>query len=252
MRAAPVLLLAVLTTAAVSAAAEWDKPFTQWSDKDVEKLLSDSPWAGKASLTHEREGANLGPVPEWKLIVSVRSALPVRQALVRQALGAGVAPPPEADAFLANAPIRYVLAIGGIARSFQTQLTKSAQAAVLKPKNREGMSATDASVLLVDKDGKQVQQPAKPQQAPPKPQGAASGPQTLLVSQRGGGFGGSGFGGFGPDTSGITAMLIVEFPKTNPLTLDDDEVELSTVIGGYKVKKIFKLKDMRFQGSLAF
>ena len=121
MRAASVLLLAALTAAVLSAAAEWDKPFTEWSDKDVEKLLNESPWAGKATLTHEREGASLGPVPEWKLIVSIRSALPIRQALVRQALGAGVAPPPDVQAFLANAPIRYVLAIGGIARSFQTQ-----------------------------------------------------------------------------------------------------------------------------------
>jgi hypothetical protein len=238
----------VLTAAVVSAAAAWDKPFTEWSDRDVEKVLNDSPWAGKASLTHEREGGSNAPVPDWKLIVSVRSALPVRQALVRQALGAKVAPPPEAQAYLTNPPARYALAIGNIARSFQTQLTKSAQMATLKPKHREPMTATDASVLLIDKDGKQVQQPARGRQG-------AAGPamQTIFVAQGGGGFGGGGFGGFGgPDKSGVTAMLIVEFPKTPPLTADDDEVELSTVIGGYRIKKVFKLKDMSFQGGLAF
>ena len=52
-----------LLAAVASAAAVWDtKPFMEWSDKDMEKLLTDSPWAGKATLTHEREGANLGPV----------------------------------------------------------------------------------------------------------------------------------------------------------------------------------------------
>ena len=52
-----------------SAADVWEtKPFTEWSDKEVEKLLIDSPWAGKASLTHAREGANLG-LPDWKLML---------------------------------------------------------------------------------------------------------------------------------------------------------------------------------------
>jgi hypothetical protein len=76
------------------------------------------------------------------------------------------------------------------------------------------------------------------------------------VAQRGGG-GGGGFGGFGAggpgqDNSGITATLIVEFPKTTPITVDDGEVELSTVIGNYAVKRNFKLKDMLFKGALAF
>ena len=30
------------------------------------------------------------------------------------------------------------------------------------------------------------------------------------------------------------------------------EVEISTIIGGYKIRKTFKLKDMVFKGALSF
>jgi hypothetical protein len=245
----------------VSAAGVWDeKPFTQWSDKDVDKLLTDSPWAGKGSLTHERAGSNLGPVPEWKLIISVRSALPMKQALLRKQLGAGVAPSAEQEAALAVADARYVLAISGIPRSLQRQLTKSAQSAQLRVHGREPISATDASVFLIDKGGKLVPPTAG---SPAPPQASLSGGALIVpVAQRGGGgggfggggFGGGGFGGggFGEDKSGITATLIVEFPRTNPITVADQEVEFWTILSNYAVKHTFKLKDMMYKGALAF
>jgi len=239
---------------AVSAANVWEeKPFIQWTDKDVEKVTTDSPWAGKASLTHEREGANLGPVPDWKLVISVRSALPIKQALLRKELGSGAAPSPEQESDLSKADARYVLAISNIPRTYLRQLTKSAQMAQLRPKGKPAISATDASVFLFDKNGKVVTEPppgAKPQ--------ASTAVQIVPVAQRGGGGGGFGGGGLGggfggqQDNSGITATLILEFPRTAAITATDGEVELWTVIGGYAVKKTFKLKDMVFQGALAF
>ena len=238
---------------AVSAADVWEeKPFTQWSDKDIEKVTTESPWAGRASMTHEREGANLGPVPNWKLVITVRSALPVKQALLRKELGPGVAPSAEQESGLSKQDERYVLAISNIPRSMQRQLTKSAQVAQLRPKGKPAISATDASVFLFDKEGKIVP-PTPPPAAKPQ---ASAGVQIVPVAQRGrgGGFGGGGFdGGFGQeDNSGITATLILEFPRTAALTANDGEVELWTVIGGYAVRRTFKLKDMVFKGALAF
>ena len=245
--------------AVVASAAElWDtKPFTQWTDKEIDKVLTDSPWAGKASLTHAREGANLGQVPDWKLIVTVQSALPIRQALARRTLGPGVAVTPEAEAALATPVPRYVLAISGIPRLYQTQLTKSAQEARLKTKGKAPLAATEAAVLLIDKNGKIITSPARGQLNAP-------GPRVVLVAQRGGGGAGGGasgggasggFGGFGQaaeDKSGITATLVLEFPKTAAVTIDDGRIELSTVVGAYNVQKEFKLKDMVFKGELAF
>jgi hypothetical protein len=240
------ILWAVLAVT-VSAAVWDDKPFMQWSDKDVDKVITDSPWAGKASLTHERAGADLGPVPDWKLIVSVRSATPVRQALARQALLAGGTASPELETNLATPYPRYVFAIARIPQLYRTQLAKSAQVAVMKLKGKS-FSATDAGITLLDKEGKPVQ--------PPAPQGgqAAAGVQIVPVVQRGrGGGGGFGGGGFGQqDNSGITATLVLEFPKADAVSPSDGDVEVSTVIGGYGVKKAFKLKDMMFKGALAF
>jgi hypothetical protein len=251
MRPAKALaVLAVVAVAGSAAVASDLKPFPLWSEKDVEKLLTDSPWAGKAALTHARDGANLGQVPDWKLIVTVRSALPIRQALLLQSLGPGAAIPPQAENVLAAAPARYVLAISGIPRLYQSQLTKSALEARLKVKGKAPVAATDASVVLLDKDGKTVA-------APTRGQLAAPGPRVALVAQRGGrGAGGAGGFSFGTpeqtDKSGITATLVIEFPKTTAITIDDSRVELSTVIGAYNVQKEFKLKDMLFMGELAF
>ena len=247
--------MSLAMSVAVSAANVWDeKPFTQWTDKDVQKVTTDSPWAGKASLTHEREGANLGPVPDWKLVISVRSALPIKQALLRKQLGSGAAPSPEQESDLSKADARYVLAISNIPRTYLQQLTKSAQMAQLRPKGKPAISATDASVFLFDKNGRVITEPppgAKPQ--------ASTAVQLVPVAQRGGGGGGFGGGGFGggfgsgqQDNSGITATLILEFPRTAAPTANDGEVELWTVIGGYGVKRTFKLKDMVFKGVLAF
>jgi hypothetical protein len=58
--------------------------------------------------------------------------------------------------------------------------------------------------------------------------------------------------GFAQDKSGITATLFLEFPKSDAITPGDGEVELSTVIDRYQIKKSFKLKDMLYKGALAF
>jgi hypothetical protein len=239
-------VLAVVT----SAAAVWDtKPFMEWSDKDMEKLLTDSPWAGKASLTHEREGANLGPVPDWHLIVSVRSAEPIRRAVARQLLEAGLPPSPALEANLAAPYPRYAIAIAKIPQFYRTQLQKSAQGTVLRVKG-QNLSPIGGAVQLIDKDGKEVQPP--PARGPvPRPE-ASAGVQILPIAQ--GGFGGGGFGGggFGGKDDGTTATMVLEFPKAEALTSGDGEVEVSTIVGGYKIRKIFKLKDMTFKGALAF
>jgi hypothetical protein len=249
-------VICVVTVVAVSAASVWDeKPFTQWSDKDVEKILTDSPWAGKASITHEKAGADLGPVPDWKLIVSVRSAGPIRQALARKQLLAGATAAPDLEANLAIPHPRYAFAIAQIPQFYGTQLTKSAQIAVMKLKGKSH-NATAASVSYFDKNGNSVQPPA-PRGGRPQ---ASAGVQIVPIAQRGGGGGfggggpgGGGFGGggFGAD-NGNTATLMLEFPKEDAITEKDGEVEVTTVIGNYGVKKTFKLKDMVAKGTLAF
>lgn len=243
------ILWAVLGVAAAAAEVWETKPFMEWAPRDVDKVLTDSPWAGKATMTHERIGANLGPVPEWNLIVSVRSATPIRMAMARQQLAAGVPASPELEKNLLAPHSRYAIAIARIPQFLRSQLPKSAQMTVLKVKGKELM-ATAGSVQLLDKEGNEVAPPPAPGR-----QGAAATPgiQIVPVAQggfRGGGPGGGGFGG--TDNSGITATMILEFPKDEAVTATDGEVEISTIIGGYKIRKTFKLKDMVFKGALSF
>ena len=240
MRRAVLILGAwVLAWAAAGAADVWDtKPFAQWTDKELEKLLTDSPWAGKASLTHAREGANLGSVPDWKLIIAVRSALPMKQALVRGDIGVGGTLTAQHQTVLDTEEPLYLVSIGGIARSFVPQLQAVADAATIKPKGKPAIMATQASAMMFDKNGKPVPNAASNTQA-----------QIVRVAQRGGGGGGRGFGA--ADNSGITVTLVLGFPKSSPIVTQDQEFEFSTVLGTYNVKRTFKLKDMLFMGALA-
>jgi hypothetical protein len=228
----------VLATTAIGVAADvWDKPFAEWSARDADKVLTDSPWAGKASITHARAGTNLGVVPDWDLIVSVRSALPYKQALLLKQLGAPDKVTPELATRLAAPDAQYVLAISGIPRAFYAQAAAIAKAAALKRSSKEPLRVRDASVLLFDKEGRQVT---------PEPPGRTGGDGPPA---RAGGFGGFGFS---EDKSGTTATLFLGFSRDDAISADEGEVELSTVITAYNVNRKFKLKDMVVNGTLAF
>lgn len=235
-----------LLTVAVSAADVWEtpKPFIEWSDKELEKVMTDSPWAGKGSLTHARAGAGFGPVPDWKLIVAVRSALPMKQAIVREDVGAGGTIRPEHQQLLGAPEQAYVISISGIPQALGPQLQTTADQAQLRRKDKDPIMAAQASVIMIGKDGKPVAM------APPP----APRPQIVLVQRGGGGRGGGGVGSFGApprDDSGVTVTLLLAFPKDDPITADDREFEFASVIGTYNVKRTFKLKDMTFGGELA-
>jgi hypothetical protein len=58
---------------------------------------------------------------------------------------------------------------------------------------------------------------------------------------------------FGPDKVERAAdgSILLYFPKSEALSLDDKEVEFATRVGPMDVKHKFKLKDMTWQGKLA-
>jgi hypothetical protein len=238
-KAAVAVLLSFAVYASLDSAGVWDtKPFAEWTDKDVEKIMQDSPWAGKGSLTHAREGANLGTVPDWELIVAVRSALPFRQALVRRQIGLKGTTTAEHEALLTAEEQTYTLSLGGLPRSLGPALQKVADAAEIRRRGKEPIKATQGGLMWFDRKGLQValDVPARPQ-------------ILFAAQQRGGGFGGGGFGQ--QDNSGVTGTLVLGFPKTNPITAADNEFDFVTTIGSYHVKRTFKLKDMVFKGQLS-
>lgn len=76
-----VVLLVVGHCSGARAQENWNKkPFTEWSKADTEKVLNDSPWARTQEV---RSVYGLGPPTDFKFTLRLRSALPVREALVR-------------------------------------------------------------------------------------------------------------------------------------------------------------------------
>jgi len=74
------LVLSCLTLCARGQDPWTNKPFAEWSKAETEKLLNDSPWAKTQEV---RSGSGLGPPTDFKFTLRLRSALPVREALVR-------------------------------------------------------------------------------------------------------------------------------------------------------------------------
>ena len=160
----------VAVCAALVAADFWeDKDFTAWSDKEVEKMLTDSPWSREVNLVLSGPvaegnsrmrvavpgpngpaggGGGRGrgfnrPVRRAKVTVSWIAALPVKQAQVRSEIGIDVRIPPESQALLSQIEPYYVVSVSELPRPF-VRLAQDIPAVVaeaeLKRKNKEPIS----------------------------------------------------------------------------------------------------------------
>lgn len=204
-----------VTGAALVAADFWvDKPFLEWSDKDVQKMTTDSPWAATVGVALPPppprptddvggrgggRGDGFGADPtRVRVTVSWRSALPMKQAVVRSAVGQGGTPTDEQNTFLAAAEQFYVVALIGLPPQYSMVGPNTEFEATLERKDQ-------ADIVAVDR-----------------------------VSQRG--------------TTG--PILLLAFPR-GAITADDREVELVVKIDRLTVKRKFKLADMMFDGQLA-
>ncbi len=239
LRKCIVFTAAIAVLAAAAAAADfWEKSkFTEWSEKDAQKMLRDSPWArtvevraggpGGGGRSGGRRGGgggggaggfdgggdigggggggragmdlpDLGPTTT--LIVRWHTALPVRQAVCRLRFKDEAATSPEAAKMLQPETQRYVVGIAGL----PPQLLRG-KPAELKGKahlNIKGKPPIEAASVQADR-----------------------GP--------GGG------------------SLYLIFPREgNPITLEDKEVEVVVKLPAADIKRKFRLKDMVFEGKL--
>ena len=215
----------LLACAVVAAADFWEeKKFTAWSDKDVEKMMSNSPWAKRLTVRFPRpprESAGVGGggggrggagaggfggrdgfgggSPQSRLVIQWRSALPIRHARVRGRIGEGGTLDPEARETLAQSPPGYLVAVTGLPRQFG-RLTPEALMAEAR----------------LERKGKS---PIAPTQAAAQMEGPA-------------------------------VTLAYLFSRDDVVALEDREVEFVTKVGGTTIKKKFKLEDMVYNDRL--
>lgn len=119
MNAKPILrsLLAVLLSATLLWAGDpWvEKPYTEWTEEDIEKVLEDSPWAHKVRMQVQKrlESSELLMTVNRVFTVQWASSLTVRQALTRQWQLQGKANEKEGERFLSAPPPDYIVILRG-------------------------------------------------------------------------------------------------------------------------------------------
>ena len=220
-----------LAACAVLAADFWDeKEFTDWSDRDVQRMMTNSPWAKRITVVFPRApqtalndrtpvaggigggrgggggggrgfgGADgFGPTRQSRLIVQWRSALPMRQAIVRGRIGEGGVLDPPGRQLLAQRPSGYFIVVAGLPRPF---------------------AGLDRAALTA---GARLERPGK---RPILPIEAAAEPE------------------------GNGAVILYLFPRGDAITLADEEVEFVTELAEATIERTFELEEMVFNGRL--
>ncbi len=229
-----------LFTFCLWAADFWTKPYTDWTDKEVQKMGNSSPWAkefnvaisggggapdsGKSGRSKGGGGGgggdmvsgsqqtggpsaiagqDGGSVAGLTLYIRWQSALPVKEAVVRSKYGAEAATSPDAKQILTTPEPSYVIVVDGL--------------------NRRMVGETDADAIK-----------------------KAMMEQSALVIKGKEPIKAIDFRAVGQGR--ISAVFA--FPKTNPITVDDKEVEFQTKLGTLNIRQKFHLKDMVFNGKL--
>ena len=237
------------------------KSFTDWDQKEAQKILSDSPWAKKLSIAmsvggaggsagsggSSRSGRGGGPAgpssdpgiagggvpgiaetagaggrgggggfgagggadtpapaaaPALPLLVTCRSALPVRQALARLKYGAEAGTSPDSKKLVEDPQQYYVISVAGLP-------------AYLQPRDDEAKQALIKQSSLTAK-GKDSLAPVDIQ--------------------------------FAPDGRNLDAYFL--FPRMVQFTPEDKEIEFAAKAGGLAIKQKFNLKNMVINGKL--
>lgn len=255
-------LLLLSTSLAAWAADFWQtKSFTAWDQKEVQKILTDSPWAKKVTVDMpvgggasgnagggggSRSGRGGGPAggnndpgisgggapgiaetagaggrggggfggggggdasgavatPALPLLVTCRSALPVRQALAKVKYGADAATSPDAKKLVEDPQQYYIISVAGLPAYIQPRDDEAKQALIkqssLGAKGKDSLAPVDIQ--------------------------------------------------FAPDGRNLDAFFI--FPRMVQFSADDKEIEFAARAGGLALKQKFNLKNMVINGKL--
>jgi len=215
-------IVCVLASGALGAAGFWEtKPFREWSDKEARKMFEDSPWAALIAV----------PLPN-------RGPLPTPDSTGGRG-GGGRGAGGGAEGF-GPAPVRVRLTISWRSALPLKEATARQQAGEggTIPPDTEAALAREEELYVVAIQGLPQQYtqsgPTRTVDAFLHRNGKPDIPAARGASQ--------------PTQGG--AILFIGFPRTDPITLADGDVEFAVKIGALSVTKKFKLKDMVFHGRL--
>jgi hypothetical protein len=213
------LVKGVLTLLMVTLAFAGDfweeKPYKEWSNKEVLKMLERSPWArevkistapmslrASAPTTQRGTGSASG---ELNLVVRWESSLPIKQAQVMKRYTGPEVDLEEAQQYLNQAETSYIVSVSGEG---------------FRPTAGDSKSEDDEQMLK--------------QRAVLKIKGQPDiRPESVEVSQ------GQGF-----------AMVVFSFPRNGSIQLESKNIQFELDLERYHVRSRFKLKEMVFQGRL--
>jgi hypothetical protein len=232
------------------AADSWQtRPFTEWTDKDVQKIMNNSPWAhaftlptggGPSSFDTASGGGGRGGRGGGSADQDSAPA-PISESSGRSGRGGGGGPAVPSSA-------------GGVALEivarWQSALPMK-QAFVRLKYGVEGVSSADAKEVLDRTETTYVVILSGPLRAvlrgTPDELKAALMDATTLSAH--------GKAALKPtelqvNTAQQAQNVIFAFPRTTPFTVDDKEIDLTTKLGALPVKYKFHPKEMIFNGKL--
>jgi hypothetical protein len=238
MRRTAFLGLAGLLIAGIALSEDFwvKKEYTQWTEEEVKKVMTNSPWAKDVTVNAppgavggggqrapqssgidveggagggrgrrggrggDTEGGGGGGEVLLTLNMSWRSALPLRKAIVKSRLGGSTEVPADAQQILIKDQEEYVVVVSGVPARIARQLQDPIRL------NRSTLKAGKKAPIT---------------------------PKAVDFQTR---------------TQSVDVFFI--FPKTDPITLEDKEVELDLKLGAMEAKRKFNLKDMVYNGKL--
>jgi hypothetical protein len=245
----------IIAFASIAASEIWEsKPFNTWTAKELQDVLTDSPWAGKASIKYVQNRSNQPSIQEAAL-VTWASAPVMRQARLRQEYGATAEVTAQEQTLLARPSPYYVVTVtisnGVNSASHADRAMEMLDETFLLVRGQAPIPATDAEGQVLDTSSQT-----------PGAAGAAAGGRNAIgmrpafsaaPDQRGGGGGGAGGGvggggqrggsigrGSGPRGRGrggvneaptTASVILFRFPR-DPITLEDKEVDFVTKLCG--------------------
>ena len=213
-----------------------DTDFLKWSESDVIKMLTKSPWSRQIDLSVPvSQAAVWGPVPFLTFVLPMTltmrwlSAAPVREAFARARFGDAAKTSPEALKVLELEPDYYIIGIGGLPRGLLDVSGRSGFPAWMAQ-----MNPPERQRFLFEQMKKETILKIKGRDPIPARDVRFGSDQGEVLNAK----------------TGQSGVELVVFFSKEEITLKDKTVEFITTLMDRRISKKFKLKDMVYHGEL--